>query len=113
MKELKKKATKTSILLILVAFSSCKAPTIKNQIRRVYSIDFNACFCQWYNLNEARPVTELLRCDDFYELNFPDINLKPELEYCNDLVGFNAQIWAERITPWANELRRYGEDTCK
>ena len=110
MKELKKKAISILILVLLVG---CKAPQIDNQIRRVYSIDFNGCFCQWYNLNEVRPVTDLQSCSSFYELNFPDIPPRSELEYCNDLVGFDARIWAERITPWGKELRRFGEDACK
>ena len=36
-----------------------------------------------------------------------------DLEYCEDLVGFDAEAWATKITPWGKESRRFYQDTCK
>ena len=110
---LKKKITKTLILIVLVTFSACNAPQIKNQVRKVWSTQFNTCYCQWYNLNEIKKVTDFKPCDEFYLDNFPDLPTQDNPEYCDDLVGFSAPIWAKKITPWGKEVRRYGADTCK
>jgi hypothetical protein len=107
---LKKTTTSALILLALATFSACKGPQIKNQVRRVWSVQFDTCYCQWYNLNEVRKVTDFVPCADFYALNFPDL---PPQEYCDDLVGFSAPIWAKQITPWGKEVLRWGKDTCK
>lgn len=100
----------TLILLLLVA---CRVPQIDRQIRRVYSTTFNVCLCQWYDLNKVKNLTEAKPCEDFFSQHFPDIPIQSNLEYCNDLVGFNAEAWAKDITPWGREVRRYGEDSCK
>lgn len=108
------KATKTLILVILVAFSGCKsAPTIERQIRRIWSLNFNTCYCQFYDLNTVKNLTPAIRCENFFLEYFPDSPTLDNPEYCNDLVGYSAKDTAENITPWARELRRYGLDTCK
>lgn len=109
-----KKTTISTLIALLLALSSCKsAPKIEKQVRRIYSINFNICLCQWYDLNKIKNLTEAEPCEDFFSKNFPDIPLQSNLEYCNDLVGFNAEDWALNITPWGRELRRWAEDTCK
>lgn len=85
-------------LLILALLVACKAPSIKPQLRRVWSFQFEKCFCQMYDLNNIEPLENLQEC--------PDI-------FCDDLVGFSAETWAKEITPWGRELKAYGEDECK
>jgi len=36
-----------------------------------------------------------------------------EINYCDDLVGFSANDWASDITPWANEMYQWVEDSCR
>jgi hypothetical protein len=103
---------KAIILLLLVLYSCNTAPLIKNQVRKVWSVKFNTCYCQWYNLNEIKHKTDLVSCEIFYEANFPDLPTQDNAEYCDDLVGFSAPIWAKRITPWGKELLRYAVDAC-
>ena len=110
---LNKRITKTLIAILLVTSSGCNAPQLKNQVRRAWSTQFNKCFCQWYNLNEVRKVTDFEPCDEFYSSNFPNLPVQDNPEYCDDLVGFSAPIWAKQVTPWGKEVRRWGEDTCK
>jgi len=67
-------------------------------VRRVYSIEFQKCYCQFYDLNKMHPMNDLEEC---------------EINYCDDLVGFSANDWAADITPWANEMHRWVEDNCR
>lgn len=92
---------------------ACKPPKIDTQIRRVYSLKFDTCYCQFYELNNVEALTELETCEDFFFKNFPDLPTLPNIEYCDDLVGYSAKAWAKDITPWAKEVRRWGEDNCK
>ena len=101
---------KKIMLIILVMFNSCNVPTIKNQVRKAWSVKFSTCFCQWYDLNKINPVTKMKRCDDFYLENFPEDPQRPIDMYCDDLVGFDAESWAKKITPWGREVYRYGRD---
>lgn len=78
-------------------FSACKAPSIKPQLRAVWSFSFNQCYCQMYDLNNIKPLEELYACD---------------FSYCDDLVGFSFESWSKDITPWAKELSKWGEDSC-
>lgn len=111
MKKPKKMVMKTIILTILVAFSSCKsAPTIPNQVRRLWSTKFNTCYCQWYSLVEVKNITKYVPCEEFYEKNFPDIPPRTNYEHCRNLTGFPASIWAKKITPWGIKLKQYLED---
>ena len=107
------KKTKTLILGILATFSACQAPKIEPQVRRVWSANFNTCYCQYYNLSTVEKLTDLKPCEDFYNVYFPDLPVLDNPDYCDDLVGFNASTWAKAITPWGKELMRWGEDTCK
>ena len=36
----------------------------------------------------------------------------PNDQYCEDLVGFNAESWGKNITPHGKESKRCFEDTC-
>lgn len=91
-------ATRLIILSILV-MSSCRAPRFKQPIVRcVYSVEFNVCACQQYNLNEVEPITDMVEVD---------------ISECDDLVGFRAIDWAEEITPKGREIRNYGQDSCE
>lgn len=134
MKRLKKTITKTVTLLLLVTFSfGCKAPMIKPQVRRLWSVTFNKCYCQTYDLTAITNTDNFKLCEDYF-LNEFILKKKyikkcskkkyrsknPEYceqydnpKYCDDLVGFNAQVWSKKITPWGKEIKRYGEDSCK
>ena len=85
---------------------------IKNQVRRLWSVHFNTCYCQWYNLNEFRNVDKYKRCDDFYKENFPTLELKPNHVYCDDLVGFSKEVWGKQLTPHAHEAIQWAKDSC-
>jgi hypothetical protein len=61
------KATKLLIPILLVIFNGCKAPQIKLKPRRVWSFNFNKCFCQWYDLNKIEKKTNLVDCNKFFE----------------------------------------------
>lgn len=101
---------KILMLTALVLFSSCNVPKIENQVRKVWSVQFRTCYCQWYDLNKVKYKTKMKRCDDFYFKNFPQEPQKPNDMYCDDLVGFDAEVWAKKITPWGREVYRYGRD---
>lgn len=101
------------LILILFLVSSCNsAPTLPNQVRRLYSLTFSTCYCQWYNLNGFYNVDNFVPCDDFYAENFPDLPLKSNLEYCNNLVGFSKNAWGKKITPHAKNILQWAKDTC-
>jgi hypothetical protein len=94
-------------------------------------VSFNGCFCQWYNLNEFKKITELKLCENFFQENActgdeekdkPDCfkvcseenkdhycydQSMPNIEYCDDLIGYSAKNWAISITPKGRELRRF------
>ena len=86
----------------------CNAPRFENQVRRVWSVKFNECLCQNYDMNEVKNIDELIPCEIFYGV--------PKVEnsvFCDDLVGFQAKAWATSITPKAREIRRWAQDSCK
>lgn len=85
-------------LLTLALLVACKAPSIDPQIRSIWSFEFDQCYCQLYDLNKIEPLEPLYKCD---------------FTFCEDLVGFKANIWTNEITPWGKEVRAYGEDECK
>ena len=111
-------------------FISCQAPQFKKEVRRVYSLTFHGCFCQWYDLNKVEKITKLKPCEVFFEeyactgqdTDKPDC-LKPcddgnednycydpsmtNIKYCDDLTGFSKRSWAVSITPKGKELRRF------
>jgi len=111
--KLKEKVTSLIILIILATLNACKAPSIKNQVRRVYSLKFASCYCQYYDLNKVKKASNLIRCEDFYRVNYPDLPALSNKEYCDDLIGFSLEAWASKITPWGREVMRYGGDACK
>jgi hypothetical protein len=104
---------KTISTIILIILVGCKAPRIKNQVRRIWSTHFNVCTCQWYNPNEVEPIAKPVLCEDFFLANFPDLPTLDNPQYCDDLVGFNGETWAKKLTPWGKELKSWAKDTCK
>ena len=99
---------------ILLVLSSCVCNPIKfdRDVRRVLSFKFNECRCQWYNLNEAEEETLLEPCEDFFAREYPNQPIKPNLAYCDDLVGFNKNSWAGNISPKARKIIRAYKDEC-
>lgn len=101
------------IILVVLSLYSCKsAPTFEPQIRRVLSFTFKKCKCQWYDLNNFEPKTGLVLCEDFFKEFFPDLPVKPNMLYCNNLMGFNQRAVHEYITPKGKDVLRWGDDNC-
>jgi hypothetical protein len=98
---------------LLFLISSCNCFKIKNDIRRVWSLKFNECRCQWYSFRNASKIDDLKPCEDFFSENFPDSPQLPNHDYCDDLVGFSARSWAKNITPHARETIACVEDDTK
>ena len=88
------------ILILIVGMSvSCEtAPKIDPQLRNIWSFKFKKCLCQMYDLNLMKPLEEPYVCDT---------------SYCDDLKGFNTQIWDTKIVPHYKDVRRWSEDSCK
>ena len=98
---------------IIFLISSC-CFTIKKDVRRVWSRQFNECRCQWYSFKDVKSTTKLVRCEDFFSEYFPDKESLANEEYCDDLVGFSAESWAQNITPRGRESKRcYEGKSCK
>lgn len=95
------------LMLSLLIAAKCSAPQFKNEVRRVWSVQFRECRCQNYDLNNTRELDSLIPCEKF----FNNDNL-PNYMYCDDLVGFNAEAWALRITPKMKEVHRWVQDSC-
>lgn len=88
---------KTVILIALVTLSGCKIPEYRVMDRCVYSLEFNVCACQQYDLNKLKPLTEMEEV---------------EMSRCDDLIGFNLKDWTEEITPKGKEIFNWVEDNC-
>lgn len=119
---LKKKDVKKTIISILATFSltacatlttGCKAPSFDQVVRRAWSFEFQECRCQWYDLNNQTKVSDFITCEEFRQTYFPDKPQLPNYAYCDDLVGFNAKLWATHLTPKGKEIRRWAEDECE
>ena len=106
---------KTTILIIgiLLATSSCGCFKIKDDVRIVWSFKFNQCRCQWYSFKKVKNKTKLVPCQDFYLKYFPELELKPNHLYCDDLVGFSKESWAKNITPHGRETMACIQDNKK
>lgn len=87
-------------------------PNIHRQVRKTWSVHFQSCVCQFYDLNRYKYLGDSVLCEDFYEKNFPkEFNPnKPNEEYCDDLTGFDAGAWTKDITPWGHELYNWIKD---
>jgi hypothetical protein len=85
-------------ILMMMLLISCNPPKIKKQERCVLSFQFNKCRCHMYDLMKQKRVGKS------YDL---------DIQYCEDLVGFHVETWAEEINPWAKESKRYYQDECK
>ena len=46
------------IIFLIFIMSSCKSPQFDPQIRRVWSVHFNECSCQWYDLNKVKVLSD-------------------------------------------------------
>lgn len=122
---------KTTLILIgtLFLISSCNCFQVKNDVRRVWSLKFKQCRCQWYSFKNIKSTSKLIPCETFYaDMRDQDDIIKscrkdkfsskyPELcdelpneQYCDDLVGFSKTSWADNITPHAKESKRCYED---
>lgn len=97
----------TISLIILSIFQGCKAPEFKPQVRRLWSDQFQTCFCQNYDINKASNLDDFVPCDLFFDSE------EPNRSFCDDLIGFNVASWAKEITPKAREVIRWAKDSCK
>lgn len=119
-----------SMLTLSLIFSGCEGFTIKNDVRRVWSRHFNKCLCQTYSFREVENLTDFIPCEEYFvpilekytkECNKEKFRIKypekcyslPNTEYCDDLVGFSKDSWAENITPHGRETKAYMEDKLK
>jgi len=76
-------------------------------------VQFNTCYCQFYDLNKLEKEEDFKPCDIFFAEEFEKEPVLENKLYCDDLVGFNATALAEEIKPKAKEIIRWGEDNCK
>jgi len=86
------------MMITLTTLVSCKAPQIKPQLRSIWSFQFSKCACQMYDLNNMLPLEKAYECST---------------TYCDDLKGFSTFIWDKEIVPWAKDVGRWAEDSCK
>ena len=88
---------KMIILIALAMLSGCKIPEYRVMNRCVYSVQFDLCACQEYDLNSLEPITEMKETD---------------LAMCDDLIGFNVFDWTDEITPKGREIYNWVNDNC-
>lgn len=96
---LKRVMMKIVIMMSLTSFSACKLrfprPQIDPQERCVLSIQFEKCRCIMFDLYNWQSIGE------GYDMSF---------DYCDDIIGFSIDDWAQEISPWAKENIRLYED---
>ena len=92
------KTTTMTLLMICSVLVACDPPSIDPQERCTVSFEFNKCRCHLYDLMKQK------RIGDAYD---------KEITYCDDVTGFHANDWLTEVTPWAKELRRWGNDECR
>ena len=88
---------KTILILTATILVGCNSPRFRIVERCAYSKQFG-CFCQTYDLNAVKPISEMQQVKD---------------DKCDDLVGFNAFDWTDEITPVGQELIQFYQDTCQ
>jgi hypothetical protein len=84
-------------LILLATLNACKIPEYRIMDRCVYSLEFNICACQQYDLNSFKPLTDMQEV---------------EMVRCDDLIGFNVKEWTEEITPKGKEIYNWVNDNC-
>lgn len=97
-------------ILLLITLISCKNPKFDIEIRRVWSMEFNTCFCSFYDLNEVKNLTRSVPCEEFFMEHFPEVPVMDNRTYCETVIGFTPEALATRIIPKAKEIKRYFED---
>jgi len=55
----------------------------------------------------------LIRCEDFYAKYFPDDEPRANLDYCDNMKGFNIKDILEKLEPKAKEIIRWVGDNIK
>lgn len=73
-------------------------PELRDEFVEEITNLFGKTRCHQYDLMKQKRVSDAI--------DYPLID-------SDDSVGFHANDWATKITPWAKESRRYYEDTCK
>jgi len=66
-------------------------------------------------LNDVLSVFGKTRCHSYDLMTGKRVGAAEDhpMLYGNGTTGFFAEDWAQEITPWAKESRRYYEDTCR
>lgn len=90
--------SRTITILLMMFNLSCQTPKIDPVVRCAVSFQFKKCRCHNYDLMNQKRISEAW---------------DEPLDVCDDIVGFFAEDWAEEITPWMKEVRRFGEDRCR
>ena len=108
------------VICLIFSVAACNAPQFKKQVRRVWSVHFNLCACQWYDQNKFEKISDLTDCIEFFRSNFEPCELDkkdncfdssiPNYMYCDDLIGYSKEDWAVKITPKGKELYRFLKD---
>ena len=122
------KIIKTLMLIgVTLAVSSCNCFKVKDDIRRIYSFEFSQCRCQTYSFRKARELDSPVPCEDYFQpirkkyekkcrkekfsKRYPErCHVLLNEQYCDDLVGFSINSWAENITPKMRESIACFED---
>lgn len=100
---------KITSLIIVILLAGCRAPQFKTPaVRRIWSVQFDTCYCQPYDINNIKPLADVVPCDEYFKTD-----ISTNQEYCDDLVGFSAQVWAEDITPIGKALKRWSANNCE
>lgn len=94
-------------LMFSLFAAKCSAPQFKIETRRAWSVRFRKCECQHYDFNQIKALDSFVPCEVFF--NDPTT---PNYMFCDDLVGFNDEAWALRITPTMKETQRWVKDSC-
>lgn len=115
---------------ILCLISSCQCLKVRNDIRRVWRVKLNQCRCQTYSFREVKSLDKLIACEDYFApireefvgeckdtdfwKQYPErCAILPNELYCDDLVGFSKDSWAENLTPRGRESKACYEDESK
>lgn len=94
------------LILTVTILAACNTPSkLSHVIRRAWSVHFDDCLCQWYDPNKINGTSKMILCEDFHAEFFPELELKENKLYCDDLVGFSAKTWTSTLTPELKELK--------